>query len=306
MRNKAQQLLTDLKQYEENRVSNERQLKEMEEQGIRAPIFVKKKDKTEAEIAKIEEENKINAMNRTLVGLKSGEKRAVGTIEKVACIKGEVFYTVKTDTETFQLTSKDFSALELSAMIDEAQSMEFGCGAQVANFRAVLTFRPAANAAKTRGSLLAIAFVPQFFRLKTEEELNQAREIVLLEEAPEPTPENKAEMENRRRAAMLEGIRQSLRTPLAGETRALGVIEKIECSGTSIIFVTRIGGQLLKLRAKSPQDVKMMSFTSEVTGMQFGCGAKPPPLTAVVTYRPTEKDGEMISIEYVPKSFTLE
>jgi tetratricopeptide (TPR) repeat protein len=307
LRNKAQQLLNDLKQYEESRAFNEKQAKEMEEQGIRAPVFVRKKDKTEAEIAKIEEENQINNLNRIIAKPKAGEKQAVGSIEKVACLKGEVFYTVKTDTESFQLSSKDFSALELSAMIEEAQSMEFGCDAQVSNLRAVLTYRPAADAkAKTRGNLLAIAFVPKFFRLKTQEELNQAREIVLVEDETEQTPEEKAEMEKNRRAMMLDGIKQSLRTPLAGETRALGIIEKIECSGNSIIFITRIGAQTIKLKAKSPQDVKMMSFTSEVAGMQFGCGVKPPPITAVITYRPKDKDGEMVSIEYVPKSFTLE
>lgn len=307
LRNKAQQLLTDIKRFEDNLAFNEKQTKEMEDQGIRAPVFVRKKDKTEAEIAKIEEENQINNMNRTLGSLKADEKRAIGSLEKVACIKGEVFYTVKTDTETFQLSSKDFSALELTAMIDEAQSMQFGCDAQVSNFRAVLTYRPTTDAkAKTRGNLLAIAFVPKFFRFKTEEELSQVREIVLVEEEPEPTPEDKAKMEQQRREMMLEGIKQSLRTPLADETRAMGIVEKIECSGNSFIFITRIGAQTLKLKAKSPQDVKIMSFTPEAGGMQFGCGVKPPPIQAVITYRPKGKDGEIVSIEYVPKSFTLE
>lgn len=307
LRTKAQTLLTSIKQFEDNRAFNQKQTKELEEQGIRAPVYVKKKEKSAAEIARIEEENQINGMNRLIAKPKADEKQVVGSLEKVACIKGEVFYTVKTDTETFQLSSKDFSALELSAMIEEAQSMEFGCDAAVSNYRTVLTYRPATDAkAKTRGNLIAIAFVPKFFRLKTEEEMSQVREIVLVEEEPEPSPEDKEAMEKSRRAAMLEGIKQNLRTPLAGETRALGIVEKIECSGNSIFFVTRIGAQTLKLKAKSPQDVKIMSFTAEAGGLQFGCGVKLPPLQAIITYRPKDKDGEMVAIEYVPKSFTLE
>lgn len=307
LRTKAQTLLTSIKQFEDNRAFNQKQAKELEDQGIRAPVYVKKKEKSAAEIAKIEEENRINSLNRMIEKPKADEKQIVGSIEKVACLKGGVFYTVKTDTETFQLSSKDFSALELSAMVEEAQNMDFGCDAAVSNYRTVLTYRPAADAkANTRGNLLAIAFVPKYFRLKTDEEMKQAREIVLVEEEPELTPEAKAEMEKQRREMMLEGIKQNLRTPLAGETRALGIVEKIECSGNSIIFVTRIGAQTLKLKAKSPQDVKIISFTPEAGGLQFGCGVKLPPLQSVITYRPKDKDGEMVAIEYVPKSFTLE
>lgn len=105
---------------------------------------------------------------------------------------------------------------------------------------------------------------------------------------------------------MLEEIKQALRTPLDGEKREIGVVERIECSNNSIFFIAKIGTQTLKLKAKSPQDVKIMTFTSDAGGLQFGCGVKLPPLPAVITYRPKDKDGEMVALEYVPKSFKLD
>ena len=106
---------------------------------------------------------------------------------------------------------------------------------------------------------------------------------------------------------MLESIKQALRIPLDGETRVLGIVDKIECSNNSIFFFAKIGIQTLKLKAKSPQDVKIMSFTPDSGGLQFGCGVKLPPVPAVITYRPKDKDGgEMIALEFVPKSFKLD
>ncbi|HVE56391.1 MAG TPA: tetratricopeptide repeat protein [Pyrinomonadaceae bacterium] len=313
LRAKAQSLLNSLSQFEEKKAFYEKQQKELEDKGIRAPVLVKRtaeKPLTEAEVAKIKEENAINDLNRAVLKPKPDEKQVVGYLEKVACVKGEITYTVKTDTETFTFTTKDFSSLDLMSMIEEAQNMDFGCDAKVKDYLAVLNYRPATDPkAKSRGNLMAITFVPKFFRLKTEEEMKEARQVMIVEEEPtrEIPPQVQEDMEKKRREAMLENIKQNLRTPLDGEKREIGIVDKIECSNNSIVFFARIGIQTLKLKAKSPQDVKIMSFTPDAGGLQFGCGVKLPPLPVVITYRPKDKDGgEMVALEFVPKSFKLD
>ncbi|HEY0462215.1 MAG TPA: tetratricopeptide repeat protein [Pyrinomonadaceae bacterium] len=309
LRVKAQALAKTLAEYEERTAAYRKQEKELEEKGIRAPVVIKRSNKTEAEIAKIEEENKINSLNRVITKPKPDEKQALAYLEKVACVKGEIIYTVKTETESFVLSAKDFSNLELMSTIEEAQNLEFGCDAPVKDFLAVLNYRPGADTrTKSRGSLTAITFVPKFFRLKGEEELKQARQVIIEDETTvETDPQAEADRERQRREDMLEGIKQALRTPLAGETRALGTVEKIECSTGSITFLVKIDAQALKLKAKSPQDVKIAVFTPDAGGIQLGCGATLPPIPVVITYRPKDKNGgEAVALEFVPKSFTLE
>jgi len=313
LRSKAQNLLKSLNEFEERKAFYQKQEKELEDKGIRAPVLVKRtaeKPLTEAEVARIKEENEINNLNRSVLKPKPDEKQIVGYLEKVACVKGEITYTVKTETEALTFTTKDFSDLDLMSMVEEAQNMDFGCDAKVKDYLAVLNYRPATDPkAKSRGNLMAITFVPKFFRLKTEEEMKEARQVMIVEDEPtrEIPPQVQEDMEKKRREAMLESIKQALRTPLDGETRVLGIVDKIECSNNSIFFFAKIGIQSLKLKAKSPQDVKIMSFTPDSGGLQFGCGVKLPPVPAVITYRPKDKDGgEMIALEFVPKSFKLE
>ncbi len=315
LRAKAQNLLQSINDFEEKRAFYQKQEKDLEDKGIRAPILVKRngdKPLTEAEIKKIEEENEINNLNSAVPKPKPDEKQMVGYVEKVACIKGEIVYTIRTETESLTLSTKDFSALDLMSMIEEAQNLNFGCDAQVKDFLAVLTYRPNTDAkAKSRGNLMAITFVPKFFRLKTEEELKQARQVIIVDDEP-PTenvqnPQDQEDFEKRRREAMLEGIKQALRTPLDGEKREIGIIEKIECGNNTMTFVAKVGTQTLKLKTKSMQGVKIISFTPDAGQMQFGCGAKIPPIPAVITYRPKDKDGgEIVALEFVPKSFKLD
>ncbi len=313
LRTNAQNLLNSLARFEEQKASYQKQIDDLEDKGIRQPVLIRKtaeKPLTEAEIAKIKEENEINNLNRAITKSKPDEKQTVGYIEKVACVKGEVIYSIKTETETFTLSAKDFSSLNLMSMIEEAQNMDFGCDAQVKDYLSVLTYRPNTDAkAKSRGNLVAIAFVPKFFRLKTEEELKQAREVIIVEEEPttEISPQVQEEMEKKRREAMLEGLKQALRQPLDGEKRELGIVEKIECSNSTITFFVKTDTQTLKLKTKSMQSVKLSAFTPDAGQMQFGCGVKPPPIPAIITYRPKDKDGgEIVALEFVPKSFKLE
>ena len=314
-RQTAQSLLNSINQFEETRTFYEKQKKELEEKGIRSPILVRKNSDnpiSESELAKIRAENEINDLNRMIERPKADEKQVVGYIEKIVCAKGEINYTVKTETEAFMLSSKDFDELKLTAMTNEAENLSVGCDAQMQNLLAVITFRPNSDAkAKTKGSLLSLVFVPKYFRLKTEEELGKAQEIIVVNEVqPENNPNVQAEMEQRRREAMLGAIAAALRQPQEGEKREIGVVEKIECSGQNVFFHVKTETQALKLKASSPQSVKIAAFTPEVAQMQIGCGVKMPPIPAVISYRPNgdakaKQNGEILAVEFVPKSFKL-
>ena len=268
-----------------------------------APTLLRGSDLSEEEQAKIEEERKLNDINRIIEKPQDGEKQILGYLEKITCPGGTVVYSVKTETETIMLASKDFQSLNLVALTPESQNYEVGCNANLKDALSVMTYRPAANArTKTKGDLTAIYFVPKNFRLRSEEQIaeSESKQQVLMEAA----------MKNQIAKQMTEQIKNSLRKPEAGEKRELTMPEKIECSGRSIFFIVKSGSKVLRLKTDSPQNVRIMAFTQSAGAMQFGCGVKFPSLPAVVTYRPSadgkdKSDGEIVALEIVPEGFEL-
>jgi tetratricopeptide (TPR) repeat protein len=316
LRSSAEKLLSVVNQIEEAKAMYEKRDKEMEEKGIRKPTIIKKSSLSEAERVKIEQENEINNLNRTLEKPKAGEQRAVGYIEKITCAGGMVNYTVKGENEIFALTSKDFNSLNLIAMIEGAENLQVGCDAKLNDLLAVVTFQPNTNAKlKSKGTLLTIIFVPKYFKLKTGEELAKAPIVYLVDEDPQQeaaqNPRNEAEMEKARREGILRSIREALRKPQEGEKQAIGYVEKIECSGQNVYFHIKTDTETLKLVA-NPKNVKFASYTRDMEQMQMGCGVKMPEVPAVITYRTNEfrlKDtakGELLAVEFVPQGFKLE
>lgn len=311
MRSTAQNLLKSVTDYEESKARYDKQQKDMEAKGIRPPKILKRNALSESEIAKIEEENKINGLNRVLPKLNTGENRVVGQIQKVACVSGGINYTVKTETEVLTFWSKNFVDLQLMSLVKEAEDLAFGCDAKVSDFLTVITFTPNTLAkAKAKGNVVSLVFVPNNFKLKTEEELAKAEQIIIADEMP--SEENPVDSDQRRREGMLKSIANSLRKPQEGEARQLGIIEKIECSKGNVYFHVRTASKLLILKADSPENLIIKAFTPDVGQLQIGCKAKMPDIPAVVSYRPMEglltdnHNGEIISIEFVPKSFKLE
>jgi tetratricopeptide (TPR) repeat protein len=311
LRTNAQNLLNTIRQFESQASQYQTQVKELEDKGIRLVRREEAKKLTPEEIARLKEENEIVGLNRQLEKPAADEKQILGRIEKVECVKGEINYTVRTDAETFTLSSRDFSQLSLTALTEEAQSLEFGCDAAVKDYLSVINYRPSADPkAKSKGTLSAVTFVPKNFRLKTAAEMAAAKQTIFVEEETavesEPSAEQQADFEKQRREAMLRGISENLRRPEAGEQRQLGVVEKIECGGNTVTFLVKTEIAALKLKTKSMQSVRMAAFTPDAAQMQFGCGVKPPPIPAVITYRPNKDGGEIVALEFVPKSFKLE
>jgi tetratricopeptide (TPR) repeat protein len=301
MRANAERILNSINQIETAKAEYEKRREEMSANntGNRPPTLIRKNNLSEEELAKLEAEREMVNLNRMIEKPKAGEKQTLGYFQKIACPNGEVVYTFKTDTENFTLSSKDFASLNIVALTTEAQDLQVGCGADLQNTLAVITYRPNDKPkAKTKGELTGMHFVPKNFRLKSEAEIteSESKQAVLAEN----------EMQN----AIEQGIKNAMRQPQEGEKRELGIAEKIECGGKSIFFIIKTETQTLKLKTDSPQSLKIMSFTPEAGMMQFGCGAKLPPVPVVVTFRPSgdgkdKVQGEIVSLEFVPQGFKL-
>ena len=281
---------------------------------------------TPEEIAKIEEDGKIRAVNQALRKPETGEKQTLGHIQKIDCGKAKtVIFTVKTDAETFTLSSRDFASLALAAFVADAQETQVGCAANVADFNAFLTYKPQADQKnQTRGELVAVDFVPKIFRLMNEKEIQKQMEdeadaqqsTIEADEQqsaspPPPAATGDTDFEARRREAILQQIKKAMRQPAAGEQRELGLLEKIECTGRAMFFYLKTATQTFKLTSDSPQSIQMRAFTPDAAQIRFGCNLKQVDIPVVFTFKgnsdpKAESNGELVSLEFMPKSFTLE
>lgn len=310
VKSRAEGVLTSVRQIQEMTARNEEARKNFERtmKGSGPPVLIRRtgdKPPTPEELAKARAEADLRAINGSMRTPLEGETRVIGNIQKVECKGRTITYLIKTDSEAFTLSSKDFQGLTLTAYI-ENPGVEIGCGAQILAVKTVLTFKPI-KTGPHRGELIAVDFVPDNFRLIDVGEA--APTLYVAEEtAPMPTGE---EFEKQRRAAMLKALKDALRKPGAGEQQALGYLEKTECDKRGIYFVIRTGEQLLKLSNSSPQSVPIRVFTPDLEGLRFGCGMKPIEIPVVFTYKTgidlfSNAAGELVSLEFVPKGFSLE
>jgi len=110
---------------------------------------------------------------------------------------------------------------------------------------------------------------------------------------------------------MMQGIKNALRQPVAGEKRELGFIEKVECGNKGMFFYIKNQTRTFKLTAASAQAIQIRAFTPDVEQLQLGCAMKQVDIPVVFTYKESsdskaKSNGEIISMEFVPKTFILE
>lgn len=273
------------------------------------------------ESAKAEEDEKVQWVNQSIRKALPTEKQAVGRIQKIECKNKIIIYTVKTAGETFTLSSKDFQSLALAAFVADARDAQIGCGANVSAVNSVLTYKPQPEAKNTnRGELVAVDFVPENFRfMDVKENINETKIISSAADSgmslPPPPPIKNEDLEARRKEAMMQAIKNAMRKPLAGEKRELGFIEKVECNNTGMFFYFKTDSQTLKLAAAAgggaPPMLQIRAFTPEVEQLQFNCSLKQVDIPVVFTYKENsnskaKSNGELIALEFVPKSFILE
>ncbi|HKX84756.1 MAG TPA: tetratricopeptide repeat protein [Pyrinomonadaceae bacterium] len=290
-----------------------RQYDEMKKNGGRAVILTRGpagKPPTPEELEKLHAEANLKGINGALRKPSDGELRVIGNVGKITCVGPKITYSVKTDSETFTLTSKDFQQLELNSFVAATNNVDVGCDASLASLRSVITYRPAQNKTGSRGDLIALEFVPQDFRFVDPGNLNEVGpQLTEMEETSSGTSGQGFDKEQS--DAMMDAVRNALRKPGDGERRVLGTLDKIECDKKGVNFLIRSASESLKLVTSNPQALLLRSFTGDMSGMQFGCGTTGGPEVAVFSFKvvpdaKAKSAGEILSIEYVPKTFVLE
>ncbi|PYS99010.1 MAG: hypothetical protein DMF63_13130 [Acidobacteria bacterium] len=261
---------------------------------------------TPEQIAKAEEMARLRAINHSLRPLQDGEKRVLGNISKIVC-KTNVAYMISSGSETFTLTSKDFSQLTILTFVPDNGDGEVGCASNLANSPMVITYREAAGAkVPVRGELVALEFVPKEFRFVDLAAEPAPPTYVIEETGPPPVD---GEVAQERRDQMMQTIRANIRQPAAGETRELGFIERSECTKDGMFFFLRTSSQTI--RVASPREgLTLRAFTPDIESLQVGCGMKALDVPVVFIYKPLEDkkrkvSGDLISMEFVPKTFTI-
>lgn len=274
------------------------------------------------EEAKIIEEQKMLSVNESLRKPEASEKQIIGRIQNIECKGAAITYTIKSGNETFTLSSKDFESLSLTAFAADALEASVGCGEKLERFNAVLMYKPQTIVKNpVRGELTAVYFVPDSFRfIDTDQPGNETTaeafagkntEISAVNAPPPPAVKN-GDWDAQRRDAMMQAVKNAVRKPLEGEKRELGFIEKVECTNKGMFFHFKTQALKVKLTAATPQALQIRAYTPEVEQMQFGCGMKQIDVPVLFTYKESKNAkagaavGEIVALEFVPKSFTLE
>lgn len=148
--------------------------------GPMPPLILKRSSLSDADVAKFDEERMITNLNHLLAKPRFGEKQVVGTLERVACSDEEINYSVQSAGDKFYLASRDFTNLKLNVLTEGEKSFRLDCGVNFGKQLVVFTFRPSATSKpKIRGQLLSLTFVPDYFRLKTAEEMANFRTVII-------------------------------------------------------------------------------------------------------------------------------
>jgi hypothetical protein len=270
---------------------------------------------SEEQLRKATEEANIRSINEALRQPKDGETRVLGYIERIECKGSAITYAVKTSDRVLTLTSKDFQGLAVNTFVADGDNATIGCGQNISNILAVLTYiGPQLKAGSAKGELLSIEFVPKSFRLMTKQEPETAQPIVAEKSDGETvvvsTSNSPADLDKIRRDLMLQSIRNNLRQPGVGEKREQGYLQKIECSNKGVVFNIKLSGAVLRLSDPKPESLPIKLFTPDLAGVQISCNTSILDYPAVVIYtdHPDSKlktAGEVISVEFVPKNFTL-
>ena len=306
MRTEAAQIVNAVAQYRSSMAKIRRDM--AEQTGSRgAPILKKRSELTPGQIADLNRENLINRLHAELPRIRPGEKRVIGRVEKLECVNGTPKYTVRTESGILNLESKDFVSLFLLTLDVSARSVEVGCDADLSDTLTVFTYRVAApGAGKGDGTLLSMTFVPDFFRLKTPEEIANTRPVVIVED--QDRSGSRIDVGQLRQETMLEALARSLRKPEPGEVRVIGTLQKIECGRKYASYLINSGGKRLTLKNDPDVAIHIVTYTRDLDGAEFRCGSGPYSTKAVVTFKPgndKKLDGNIIALEFVPESFEL-
>lgn len=271
------------------------------------------KPPTPEEASRWQDDAFMRALNQVLTVPAAGHTRVLGTVDRIDCSRGAITYSVTSGSEHFTLSSKDFLSLKLRSYIGSGVNRQINCGAGFRDTQAVLTYQPANARPNIRGELKVLEFVPANFKFVDTSGLPPPAVIY-----PEETKSEKknspevVQLDNEwlRRSTMLASIRTALRKPALGEQRDIGHIESLECTKSGMMYTIKTATRTLRLTVTSPESLAVKGYTPDIDGLQITCGVSLSDLLAVFIYKDVPDDkkftaGELVSLEFVPKSFTF-
>jgi len=264
------------------------------------PIAVLKRSwLTDADLEKIETDRVNNNFNRLIIRPRTGEQQVVGHIQRIACNGNDVSYYVNTGSDTVILRSTEFNSVQMTVAQEAGNSYSLDCGAKLDKVLTVINYSPVSTG---RGVVTAISFVPDDFRLKSLREMLAARMVAIDDDTlRRGAPPVAVNAESARRS-----IQNDLRKPRKDETRVLGQIEKIECSGNNWVMQIVADGRHIRFGPPRVGEPSLGWFTVASTQLPLECGGGPLLASAVFAYAKSDTlDGELRAIEFVPDGFTL-
>lgn len=151
------------KQTEKIRVFNE-------QNAIRNPYLIESAaSMTPAELDALQRRIEIDSINTNIRQLKSGEERVLGNIVKIECVSGGVVFKVRTGSLEIELKNRDFNDITFYTYNVDLKGGQIGCGSDVAKSLSIITFRPPNSpGVDSKGSLVAVEFVPEYFTFSNE------------------------------------------------------------------------------------------------------------------------------------------
>jgi tetratricopeptide (TPR) repeat protein len=287
------------------------------------------KPMTDEEFAKASEEANIRSINEALRASQSGEKRVLGYVDKIECKGAAITYLIKASDGVIALTSKDFQGLEVNSFTADGGNINIGCGEDLSALLAVVTFKePPAQKLGGKGDLVSVEFVPKTFRLMSRQEI-EAR--IAPKTAPDATLSEKDEppvtsspimvsttgsgpppdFEKAVRDNIMRNIRSAIRQPGPGEKREMAFLQKVECKGKDVFFNMKTTSAVLRLLSPNTEALPIRVFAPDLGGVSLECNTSIMDFPAVVTYSETadkkrKSAGTIVSLDFVPKNFTLE
>lgn len=96
----------------------------------------------------------------------AGQIREMGYLERIECTKKEIFFHLRTATQTLRVLNSSPQSLRITLFTPDLGGMQFGCDLKVIEFPVVFIYTDKPDAkAKIVGEIVSLDFVPKSFAL---------------------------------------------------------------------------------------------------------------------------------------------
>jgi tetratricopeptide (TPR) repeat protein len=310
VRSDAADMLSTIRQYSKARL--EISVPEVNKGTPWSPslVLLKRSWVSDADLETIERDRENNNLNRILERPKQGEQRLLGTIQRVECSGRDIIYNIRANGENLRLFGESFEDLRMAVIVAGQHTFQLDCGVRLPQSPAVLSFTAALdNQPNLRPRLTSVTFVPENFRLQTQEELAASRQVVVENDllrrgtASETIEKGAINLDGR-----WASVKADLRPLNSGEMRMPGTLEYMDCSGNGLSAVATIDGRRQTFTAT--KDLMPKWFGVEASQISLACGSSPKKLNVLFTYRVLPQEGargyELLAMEFLPSGFPIQ